>query len=173
MADQWWPTLHRGLPASFGESFDAIFPAATIIGGGILHALFLTGTFALAAAFLGAELRVRWLRLVLFLAVAAAQVSDWGGGGDFLKQFLGSVLILGVVVLGIQSVVRFNLLGCFLVIAGSAFLSGAMELLSQPDAFFRNQGYWIVAALGLLLGWPLLAWRMASASPQATSGQAA
>ena len=117
--------------------------------------------------------RVRWLRLVLFLALAAAQVSDWGSGGDFLKQFLGSVLILGVVVLGIRNVARFNLLGCFLVIAVTAFLSGATELLSQPDAFYRNQGYWVVAALGLLLGWPLRAWRMAPASqrPQATAGQ--
>ncbi|HKE07524.1 MAG TPA: CPBP family intramembrane glutamic endopeptidase [Candidatus Acidoferrum sp.] len=160
-ADQWWPTMHRGLSASFGNSFDAIFPAATIIGAGILRALFLTGTFALAAAFLGAELRVRWLRLVLFLALAASQVSDWGSGGDFLKQFLGSVLVLGVVVLGIRNVVRFNLLGCFLVIAGTAFFSGALELLSQPDAFYRSQGYWTVAALALLLGWPLVAWRLA------------
>ena len=164
-ADQWWPTLHRGLSASFGNSFDAIFPAATIIGAGILRALFLTGTFALAAAFLGAELRVRWLRLVLFLALAACQVSDWGSGGDFLKQFLGSVLVLGVVVLGIRNVVRFNLLGCFLVIAGTAFFSGALELLSQPDPFYRSQGYWTVAALALLLGLPLVAWRLAPGEP--------
>src|SRR5262249_32610074 len=101
--DLWWPTVHRGVPASFCGSFDSDFPAATIIGRGIPRALFLTGTFALAASFLGAELRVRWLRLVLFLALAAAQPSDWGNGADFLKQFLGSVLVLGVVVLGIRN----------------------------------------------------------------------
>jgi len=162
LVDHWWPTLHRGLPSSFGDSFDAIFPAAAIIGGGVLHALFLTGTFALAAAFLGAELRVRWLRLVLFLALAATQISDWGSAADFLRQFLGSVLVLGVVVLGIRNVVRFNLLGCFLVITGGAFLSGAVELLSQPDGFYRSQGYWVVAALMLLLAWPLVAWRAGS-----------
>jgi len=165
LADHWWPTLHRGVPASFGDSFDAIFPAASVIGGGILRGLFLTGTFALAAAFLGAELRVRWLRLVLFLALAAAQISDWGSSADFLKQFLGSTLVLGVVVVGIRNVVRFNLLGCFLVIASGALLSGAVELLSQPDGFYRAQGYWTVAALVLLLAWPLVAWRMGS--PQA------
>ena len=127
-----------------------------------MHALFLTGTFTLAAAFLGAELRVRWLRLVLFLAPAAAQISDWGSGADLLKQFLGSVLVLGVVVFGIRNVVRFNLLGCFLVVAGSALLSGALELLPQPDGFYRTQGYWVVAALVVLLVWPLVAWRMGS-----------
>jgi membrane protease YdiL (CAAX protease family) len=170
LADHWWPTLHRELFASMGDSFDAIFPAASIIGGGILHALFLTGTFALAAAFLGAELRVRWLRLVLFLALAAAQISDWGSGADFLKQFLGSLLVLGVVVLGLRNVVRFNLLGCFLVIVGTALLGGAIELLSQPDGFYRSQGYWVVGALVLVLAWPLVAWR--TASPQAEARQA-
>lgn len=162
VVDHWWPTLHRGLPASFGDSFDAVFPAATIIGGGVLRALVLSGTFALAAAFLGAELRVRWLRLVLFLALAAAQISDWGDGADFLKQFLGSVLVLGVVILGIRNVVRFNLLGCFLVIVSTALLGGAVELLSQPDGFYRSQGYWVAGALVLLLAWPLLAWRTGS-----------
>src|SRR5262249_34841567 len=56
--DVWAPTLHRTLPASFGDSFDSIYPSATIIGGAILRGLLLTGTFALVAAFLGAELRV-------------------------------------------------------------------------------------------------------------------
>ena len=157
--DHWWPTLHRAAPASFGDSFDALFPAASILGGGILHALLLTGTFVLAAAFLGAELRVRWLRLALFLALAAAQISDWGSIADFLKQFLGSVLILGIVVLGIRNVIRFNLLGCFLVIACGAFLGGAVELLSQPDPFYRTQGYLVAGAIVLLLAWPLVAWR--------------
>src|SRR4029077_1302392 len=129
--DTWWPTLHRELPASFGDSFDALYPAAAPIGGAIVKGLLLTGTFALAAAFLGAELRVRWLRLVLFLVVAASLVSDWGSPGDFAKQFLTSVLILGVVVFGFRRVVRFNMLGLFLIAVGTASLGGALQLLQQ------------------------------------------
>ena len=162
IAEVWWPTLHRELPASFGDSFDAIYPAATIICGAILRGLLLTGTFALAAAFLGAELRVRWLRLVLFIALAASLVSDWGSPGDFMKQFLTSLVILGVVVFGIRRVVRFNLLGCFLVVASVALLGGAVELVSQSDVFFRSQGHLVLAALVLLLLWPLVAWRINS-----------
>lgn len=168
VADLWWPTLHRGLPAGFGENFDSLYPAATVIGGAIVRGLFLTGTFALAGAFLGAELRVRWLRLVLFITLAAALVSDWGSPGDFAKQFLGSVLVLGIVVFGIRRVARFNLLGWFLVVAGVALLGGAVELLSQADNFYRGQGYLILAMLVILLGWPLVAWRTGSGKSHTT-----
>ena len=154
--------MHRGLPADFGGNLDALHPAISVVGGAIVRGLFLTGTFALAAAFLGAELRVRWLRLALFLVAAAAMVSDWGNGADFAKQFLGAALILGVVILGIRNVVRFNLLGFFLVVASGAMLGGAVELLKQSDAFYRSQGYWIVLALLGLLGWPMVTWRMGS-----------
>ena len=162
LVDVWWPTLHRELPASFGESFDAFYPAAGIICGAIVRGLLLTGIFALAAAFLGAELRVRWLRLALFIALAVAMVSDWGSPGDFVKQFLTSMVVLGIVVYGFRRVVRFNLLGCFLVVATVAMLGGAVELVSQSDVFYRSQGYLTLAALALLLAWPLVAWRMNS-----------
>ena len=161
-ADAWWPTLHRALPANFGESFDALYPAAGLIAGAIVRGLLITGTLALAGAFLGAELRVRWLRLALFLALAASLVSDWGSSGDFLKQLLTSALILGVVVFGFRRVVRFNLLGCFLVVASVALLGGAVEMVSQGNGFYRSQGHLVLAALVLLLAWPLVAWRMGS-----------
>ena len=159
VVEVWWPTMHRGIPPAFGDNFDAFYPAAAVIGGAIWRSLLLTGTFALAASFLGAELRVRWLRLVLFFALAAAMVSDWGSGADFLKQFLASVLVLGFVVFGIRNVARFNLLGLFLAVTSTMLLGGATQMLQQPDSFYRIQGYWIVAALVLLLGWPLVAWR--------------
>src|SRR5215472_8878515 len=73
-----WPTLHRGVPSSIGDHFDAVFPGLGVLGGAILRALFITGILALASAFLGAELRVRWLRLLLFFAIPAAFISDWG-----------------------------------------------------------------------------------------------
>jgi len=155
-----WFTVHRGTPASFGDSFDAILPAATILGSILMRALFYTGIFALAAAFLGAELRVRWLRLLLFLALAAALVSGWGNGADFLKKFLVSCVLLGFAVFGIRWVARFNLLGWFLVAACVGLVGGASQLLTQPNTFYRTEGYIVVAAIIALLGWPMLAWRL-------------
>jgi hypothetical protein len=55
---------------------------------------------------------------------------------------------------------RFNILGCFLVAAGTSLLGGAGELLSQPDSFYRANGYAVLAVLVLLFAWPLTAWRM-------------
>ncbi|HVH59275.1 MAG TPA: hypothetical protein VM709_03045 [Candidatus Sulfotelmatobacter sp.] len=57
---------------------------------------------------------------------------------------------------------RFNLLGCFLVVAGTSLASGAAELLAQPNAFYQRNGYAVVAVLVLLFAWPLAAWRQNS-----------
>jgi hypothetical protein len=34
-----WPTIHRALPASIGTDFDAILPAASILGGSLVQGL--------------------------------------------------------------------------------------------------------------------------------------
>ncbi len=159
-ASVWWPTVHRGLPSSFGDSFDAIFPGIGVIGSAVFRALLITATLFLAAAFLGAELRVRWLRLFLFFAVPAAFVLSYGSAADFLKQFLASAILLALVVIGIRRLVRFNLLGLFLTAVCTALFSGAAGLITQPDAFYRTNGYGILLAVALLLAWPLMTWRL-------------
>jgi membrane protease YdiL (CAAX protease family) len=169
VAASWWPTLHRGLSASFGESFDASLPAAGVIGGTLLRGLFYTGILALAGAFLGAQLRVRWLRMLLFLGVAAALVSNWESPADFLKQLLVHAILLGFVVVGIRRVARFNILGYFLVVTCTGLLGGAAALLSQPNPFYRTQGYFVLSGMVLLLAWPLVSWRMGSGKGAQTS----
>jgi hypothetical protein len=107
----------------------------------------------------GAEVRVRWLRLLLFFAIAMSLVFGWGSPGDFLKQFLEMAIFLAVVLFGIRQVVRFNLLGLFLIAACTALLGGAAQFLGQPDAFYRLNGYLLAFAVLLLLAWPLGTWR--------------
>jgi membrane protease YdiL (CAAX protease family) len=167
-ASLWWPTLHRSLPSNFSDTFDSFSPAAGILGSTILRALLTTGVIALAAAFLGAELRLRWLRLFLFFAIPAAFVSGWGTPADFVKQFLELLIVFAVVVFGIRRIVRFNLLGCFLILACTALLGSALDLVSQPDSFYRANGYAVLTALVALLAWPLVLWRMDNTKPSAT-----
>lgn len=156
----WWPTLHRALPANFGQSFDAVQPAAGLLGGTIYHAFLFVAILALGAAFVGAEMRVRWLRLFLFFAVAASLVFSWGSPADFLKQFLEMAMLLAVVVFGLRQLVRFNFLGLFLIGACTALAGAAAEFLGQHDAYYRLNGYALVFAILVLLALPLLAWRL-------------
>ena len=155
-----WPTAHRALEASFGQDFDATLPAGAIIGGTILRGLFYTGLIFALASFIAAQVRQPGLRALLIILGAVALVGgDWGSSADFWKQFLANSIMLLVVIFGMRNVIRFNLLGCFLILAGTALLRGAAELLAQPEAFYRANGYAVIAALAVLYIWPLSLWR--------------
>lgn len=143
-----WPTLHRSLAAAVGESFDAVLPAAAVLSGGILRGLLLTGLIALAAAFVAAEVRPRWLRAALFLLTALFLVGDWGSPGDFAGQFLARGILLGVLVWGVCRVVRFNLLGYFLVAASGMLFSGAVGIAGAAEPFLPGQRLCAAAGAG-------------------------
>jgi hypothetical protein len=156
-----WPTVHRSLPASFGQEFDAVLPAVSVSGGTIQLGLLLTAAVVALAAFVGAQVRHSGLRILLLVLGALSLVpGNWGSPADLGKHFLAQLIMLGVLSFGVIKVMRFNILGCFLVVAGTSLVGGAAELLSQPDSFYRTNGYLILAALVLLFVWPLIAWRM-------------
>jgi hypothetical protein len=67
----------------------------------------------------------------------------------------------------VRYVVRFNVLGYFLILASLVLLAGASELLGQPDHFYRVNGYGVLTALAVLLVWPLFAWSRANSAPAA------
>ena len=90
--------------------------------------------------------------------------SDWGNGTDFAKQFVAAAILLAVIVFGVMRVMRFNVLGGILVVACLSLLGAAAQLLAQPDAFYRTNGYAVVLAIGLLLALPFSAWRLRAAT---------
>jgi membrane protease YdiL (CAAX protease family) len=164
---QHWPTALRSAEAGFGADFDAILPAASILGTTLQHSLMVTGLVALAASFIATQLRARWMRFLAFLLGALAVIAISGGGSwgspvDFVKQWLMQAIFLALVVFGVRRVMRSNILGCFLVLATLALVGDAAALLAQPDAFYRANGYAVVLLLVLLLAWPLVAWRTSS-----------
>jgi hypothetical protein len=160
-ASAYWPTLHRSLPANIGQGFDAILPAAAILGGTLTHGLFMTGIVVAVASFVAAHLRLPLLQMSLLVAGALALTGGgWGSPADLGKEFLGRLILLSVLVFGVQRLMRFNVLGCFLVVASTSLVSGAAELLGQPDPFYRANAYAVLLALGLLFAWPLAVWRL-------------
>ena len=122
------------------------------------------GLVALCASFVATNVKQPWVRLLLFLSVALARVGTaWGTPADFAKQFIAEALLLGLLVFGITRIVRFNLLGYFLVVAGTSLLAAAAKLVSQPDGFYRGNGYAVFLILAALLAWPLAAWNTRAA----------
>jgi len=71
----------------------------------------------------------------------------------------GSVL-LAIAVFGIRRVVRFNILGLFLIAVCTALLGSASTLLAQPNTLYRRNGYLLLFANLVLLAWPLILWRL-------------
>ena len=160
-----WPTVHRSLPLSVGQNFDATLPAGAFVGSALIGSLFVTGLIAFSGAFLASVIRARWLRFLFFvLGVMVLAGSDWGNGIDFAKQCVGAAILLGVIVFGVGRVMRFNVLGCLLVVALLSLSGAATQLLAQPDAFYRTNGYAVVLAIGLVLALPLSAWKLRAAT---------
>ena len=174
VASAHWPTVHRSLPASFGQEFDAILPAAALTGGTIQHGLLLTGIVVAVAAFVAAQVRHTGLRILLLLLGALSLApGNWGSPADLAKQFLAGLIVLSALVFGVRRVIRFNILGCFLIVGGTSLLGGASELLSQPDSFYRANGYAVLLALALLFAWPFVAWRMGDSARAAGDASSA
>ena len=116
---------------------------------------------AAIVSFVAAQVRQPGLRLLLLFSGALALIGGgWGSPADLAKQFLARLILLVVLVFGVRRLMRFNILGCFLVVAGTSLLGGAAELMAQPDSFYRANGYAVVLALVLLFAWPFVAWRM-------------
>lgn len=154
-----WLTLHRATASAIGADLDAYLPSASVAGAAIARGLLFAGIIALAAGFLSAEIKSRWLRILIFLASAFCLAGmNWGSPADFLKKFLAGAILLGVFVFAALRIVRFNLLGWFLAVATAMLGGSAVELLSQPNAFYRTQGVALLLVLGILLLWPLFAW---------------
>jgi hypothetical protein len=125
----------------------------------VQHSLVATGLVAGIAAFIAAEVRPWWLRCSLFVVATISLIDDnWGSRTDLAQQFLAQLILLAVVVYGVRRIVRFNLLGYFLILMVLALVGGASELLKQPNTLFQRSGWGVVCALVLVLLWPLLSW---------------
>jgi hypothetical protein len=154
-------TAHRSTEASFGSNYDAFVPAASILGTSLLHSLLYTGGVALFASFIATTLRAPWMRILAFLlATLALMPGNWGSPADFAKQWIAELILLGVLVFGVRYVMRFNVLGCFLVLAMSALTTSGAGLTGQPDRFYRLNGYGVSVALLLLVVSVLFSWQV-------------
>ncbi len=166
----YWPTTHREVAAAFGTDFDATVPAGSILATALLRGLLMTALVTAMASFVAACIPQKWLRTLLFIGGALAMVGgSWGNAADYVKQSLAELVLLAVLVLGVRYVMKFNLLGCFLVVFASTALGALTGLLRQDVSFYRANAFAGLAALLALFAWPLLAWLFSSRSAPPSS----
>jgi hypothetical protein len=55
-------------------------------------------------------------------------------------------------------ILRFNLLGYFLVAAMTELIPEAIDFIAQPNAYFHANAYAVIAFAAALVAWPLVSW---------------
>jgi membrane protease YdiL (CAAX protease family) len=162
-----WPLVQHTLGAAVPEGLDALNPAIGILATGILRSFLIPGTIAIAVALIAAYIRPRWMRAGMVVLVAVLFATNAATLGTFLQKAAFHVAILAAVWLSVKHIVRFNVLGYFLFGAMTALLAGAVELLAQPNAYFRANGYAVIGFAVALLAWPLASWLRNTTSARA------
>jgi len=153
-----WPLLRHSLGAAVPGSLDAINPAAGAIASGISSGLIALGLIGLTVGLIAAYVRPVWMRAALVVLVALLITTDVATPGAFLRDAAFHLVTVAVIWLLVTRIVRFNVMGYFLLAAMISVVPVAVELLQQPNAYFRMNGYAVVAFVLVLAGWPLLSW---------------
>lgn len=171
LLDRILPAAKSGFPADTPNLIPLLLPASSAAASALSTGMLAVGAVGLAAGYLAGFLRSTLLRFGCFLFLAAALTSAPTSAGplDFFKRFLISLIPLLVVWWGVSRVVRFNTQAYILIAALVTLIPSAAELCTQPNAFFRWNGYAVIAvSIGLLL-WPLIGWLRASSRSRLSS----
>lgn len=160
-ADQILPTWKQFVGVPVPDGLDSYFPAAGEMAGAVMVGLGLTGVLGLCAGFFAQWKGNRAVQGMFFLLTALVLAGTPANGPDFAKHLLLSSFQLAVVWFFVTQVIRFNLMGCFLLTAAVALIAGAIELFRQPVFFYRLNGGICVAGLAMLFGFGVLLSRSA------------
>jgi hypothetical protein len=111
---------------------------------------------AIIVALVAAYIRPRWMRAGMVVLVAVLLATNAATLGTFLQEAAFHVAIFAALWFSVKHIVRFNVLGYFLLAAMTALVPDAIELLAQPNAFFHANGYVVIVFAIALLAWPLM-----------------
>ena len=121
----------------------------------------------MAAALVAAYIRDRWMRVGMVVLIAVLLPTNVATTRTFLQEAAFHVVIFVALWLTVKHIVRFNVLGYFLLAAMTTLIPGAIELLAQPNATFRANGYAVIAFAVAILVWPLASWLRNTTSARA------
>jgi hypothetical protein len=170
LADRWWPTAQRSLPAGFPDALETILPLGSAAASALLSAMFLTGLAGLMAGFVAYLRRGPggagrpWPGWLACGVLIFALLGDWGSPADLIKKGALAAVTVGVLWLAVTRAVRFNMLGLFLAVASLSLVSDVLDLLRQQSPWYQGNGWATVALLAALYLWPVREWKRASAA---------
>jgi hypothetical protein len=141
------------------EGLDLLNPGTGAVASAIVASFLTTGLVGLAAALIAAYVRPLWMRAGLVILGAALMATDAATPGAFLRDAGFYLVVIVALWAGITRIVRFNVMGYFLLAAIVALVPRATELLNQSNPYFHVNGYAVLAFALALLSWPLICWR--------------
>ena len=154
-----WPILHHSLGPSVPDNLDQLSPALGGFASAVAAAFVTAGFIGLATGLIAAYVRPAWMRAALLVLVAALMTSNVATFASFLREAAVHVVVVFVLWYGVTRIVRFNVLGYFLLAAMLALIPAAIGLLQQPNSYFHANGYAIIAFAMAILAWPLIRWQ--------------
>ena len=154
-----WPILHHSLGPSVPDNLDQLSPALGGFASGIAAAFVTAGFIGLATGLIAAYVRPTWMRAILLVLVAVLMTSNVATSASFLREASVHLVVVLVLWYGVTRIVRFNVLGYFLLAALLALIPTAIGLLREPNSYFHASGYAVVAFAIGVLAWPLMRWK--------------
>ncbi|MCU1340785.1 MAG: Abortive infection protein, partial [Candidatus Acidoferrum typicum] len=162
-----WPLVRHRLGASVPDGLDLLNPAMGTMASGILRSYLIVGMVAIAVALIAEYIRPRWERAALVILLAVLLATNAATLGTFLREAAFHVLLFAAAWFAVKHVLRFNVMGYFLLAAMTALIPEAIELFTQPNAYIRGNAYAVIAFAAALLAWPLLSWLRGTTSARA------
>jgi hypothetical protein len=159
-----WPLVRHRLGASVPDGLDLLNPALGTMASGTLRGFLITGMFAIAVALIAEYIRPRWERVAFVILVALLLATNAATLGTFLREAAFHAVVFAAAWLAVKYVLRFNVLGYFLLAAMTVLIPEAIDLLTQPNAYFHGSGYAVIAFAAALVAWPLVSWRRSTTS---------
>jgi membrane protease YdiL (CAAX protease family) len=154
-----WPLVRHRLGASVPDGLDLLNPAMGTMASGILRSFLITGMVAIAVALIAEYIRPQWERAAFVILVALLMATNAATLGTFLREAAFHVAVFAIAWLAVKHVLRFNVLGYFLLAAMTVLIPEAIDLITQPNAYFRGNAYAVIVFAAALVAWPLVSWR--------------
>jgi hypothetical protein len=154
-----WPLLRHSLDAAVPNGLDALNPAAGGVASAIWDSILITGIVGLLVGLIALYVRPMWIRVGIVILAAALLATNVASPRAFSSVAAFYLLAIFVLTLGVTRLVRFNVMGYFLLVAIVWLVPAAFELLEQPNSYFRANGYAVIVIALAILPWPLVHWR--------------